>query len=297
MRGSIRGRLTYANVMATIAVFIALGGSSYAAITLKKNSVRSKHIAPNAVNSKKVKDRTLQARDFKPGQIPAGAPGAQGPQGPAGAQGPAGSPDTPAQVLEKLQEVDGSDSALDADLLDGQSAAAFLPAAGKAADADLLDGQSSNAFLGANAKAADADSLDGINSTGFLTGGPGMQLANRLTFDPADPALVADPRPVLLNIPFLGQLRVDGCDGTNGRVNFNTNGSGAVYVFDNHTGLTAPVTTITNNHVGPTIPKGNYTLSVARNTGTSTRMATIWIAFNGDDCTFQAQALLSGSTG
>lgn len=35
----IRGKLTYANVMATIAVFIALGGASYAAIKLPKNSV------------------------------------------------------------------------------------------------------------------------------------------------------------------------------------------------------------------------------------------------------------------
>ena len=37
----LRERLTYANVMATIAVFIALGGGAYA-ITLKKNSVKSK---------------------------------------------------------------------------------------------------------------------------------------------------------------------------------------------------------------------------------------------------------------
>jgi hypothetical protein len=42
----ILGRLTYANVMATIALFIALGASAYA---LGRNSVKSKHIAPSAV--------------------------------------------------------------------------------------------------------------------------------------------------------------------------------------------------------------------------------------------------------
>jgi hypothetical protein len=44
MLSALRARLTYANVMATVAVFVALGGSSYAAITLNKNSVKSRHI-------------------------------------------------------------------------------------------------------------------------------------------------------------------------------------------------------------------------------------------------------------
>jgi hypothetical protein len=43
----IRGQVTYANVMATIAVFLAMGGGAYAA--LKANSVGSKQIKPNAV--------------------------------------------------------------------------------------------------------------------------------------------------------------------------------------------------------------------------------------------------------
>ena len=36
---AIRKRLTYANVMATLAVFIALGGSSYAALTITGRDV------------------------------------------------------------------------------------------------------------------------------------------------------------------------------------------------------------------------------------------------------------------
>lgn len=52
----IRQRLTYANVMATIAVFIALGGASYAAIRLPKNSVGPKQIRKNAITTAKIKD-------------------------------------------------------------------------------------------------------------------------------------------------------------------------------------------------------------------------------------------------
>jgi hypothetical protein len=45
----IRRRLTYANLMATLAVFIALGGGAYAALQLPKNSVKSKQIKNRSV--------------------------------------------------------------------------------------------------------------------------------------------------------------------------------------------------------------------------------------------------------
>ena len=78
----------YANVTSTMALVLALGGTSYAAVKLPANSV----------TSKTVKDKTLLKKDFKPGQIPAGKTGAagpagaQGPAGAAGAQGPKGDP-------------------------------------------------------------------------------------------------------------------------------------------------------------------------------------------------------------
>ena len=59
----MRERLTYANVMATVAVFIALGGASYAAIRVPKNSVGTKQIRKDAVNGTKVKDNTLTGKD------------------------------------------------------------------------------------------------------------------------------------------------------------------------------------------------------------------------------------------
>ena len=49
----IRTRLTYANVIATLALFLALsGGVVYAAGTLGRNAVKSKNIAANAVKNR-----------------------------------------------------------------------------------------------------------------------------------------------------------------------------------------------------------------------------------------------------
>jgi hypothetical protein len=62
-------RLTYANVMATIAVFLALGGSAYAASQLGKNSVGSKQLKKNAVTTAKVKNEAITAAKVKKGTL------------------------------------------------------------------------------------------------------------------------------------------------------------------------------------------------------------------------------------
>lgn len=52
MRSSVSSKLTYANVMSTIAVVLAVGGATaFAAMTLPKNSVHSKQIAKGAVKN------------------------------------------------------------------------------------------------------------------------------------------------------------------------------------------------------------------------------------------------------
>jgi len=81
MRG-ISARLSYANVIATLALFVALGGGAYAALKLPSNSVGTKQLKQNAVVSTKVKDASLLAGDFKPGELPQGKVGDQGPPGP-----------------------------------------------------------------------------------------------------------------------------------------------------------------------------------------------------------------------
>jgi hypothetical protein len=76
--------------MALSALFIALGGTSYAALKLPANSVGTAQLKVGSVTSGKVKDRSLKAIDFAAGQLkrgPAGPKGSQGSQGAKGDQG------------------------------------------------------------------------------------------------------------------------------------------------------------------------------------------------------------------
>jgi len=94
MSGNSGSRFGYANVTATIALFVALGGTSIAAKNaldgqdIERRSIPGNRLVENTVRSKEVKG--LVAKDFKPGQLPAGARGATGPQGVAGSPGISG---------------------------------------------------------------------------------------------------------------------------------------------------------------------------------------------------------------
>jgi hypothetical protein len=68
----LRSRLTYANAMSTIALFLAMGGGAYA-VTVPKNSVGPKQLKSGAVSSAKVKNGSLLMSDFKSGQLALGA--------------------------------------------------------------------------------------------------------------------------------------------------------------------------------------------------------------------------------
>jgi hypothetical protein len=84
----MRQRLSYANITATLALFIALGGSSYAAITLPRNSVGSRQIRSAAVGTSEVRDRSLQTTDLSL----TARRSLRGAKGDPGAAGPPGSP-------------------------------------------------------------------------------------------------------------------------------------------------------------------------------------------------------------
>src|SRR5687768_12918114 len=85
-----RPTLSYSSVVATIALFLALGGTVYAATQLPKNSVGPKQLRKDAVVSSKVKKGSLLPSDFKASLIPRGPEGPAGDRGPAGPQGPSG---------------------------------------------------------------------------------------------------------------------------------------------------------------------------------------------------------------
>jgi hypothetical protein len=104
-------RPSAAMVVACIALAVALGGTSVAAVNaiapntigpaqiradavstseLRNGSVTTRKLHDNAVTGPKVLNRSLTAADFVPGSLPRGPAGAAGPASPAGPSGPAG---------------------------------------------------------------------------------------------------------------------------------------------------------------------------------------------------------------
>jgi len=190
-----RPSLSYANVMSTIAVFLALGGGAWA---MSGPASASSSAAPATIDACVKKSgpnkgqlrivaasTTCKTSELKitwaaggpPGQT--GQTGAQGPQGIQGEKGDKGDPgskgdqglpgtsgsaDTPAQILAKLSTVDGSGSGLDASLLDGKDSTAFLGVSAKAADANLLDGFNSSEFAKLSTSSSAAIALPAIGA-------------------------------------------------------------------------------------------------------------------------------------
>jgi hypothetical protein len=81
--------------IALLALFVSLGGTTYAAINLPANSVGTRQLkngavtgeklGRNAVSSSQVKNGSLLAKDFRAGQLPVGPRGLTGARGPSDA--------------------------------------------------------------------------------------------------------------------------------------------------------------------------------------------------------------------
>jgi hypothetical protein len=112
------------NIVGYVALFAALGGTSYAAVTLAPGSVTSRALANGAVTNAKlgkhsigpsdIKEHSLTADDFTRGLLVGlagaggvnganGLGGASGAQGPTGAQGPAGANGSASVALAATQ--------------------------------------------------------------------------------------------------------------------------------------------------------------------------------------------------
>jgi hypothetical protein len=94
----LSGKLTYANVISTLCLFLLLGGgTAFAASQLGKNSVGSKQIEKEAVTPAKLSKASKATLKGPAGAT--GAPGATGPQGPAGKEGAPGKEGTAGKNL------------------------------------------------------------------------------------------------------------------------------------------------------------------------------------------------------
>jgi hypothetical protein len=94
MKSWIRERLTYANVVASLALFVALGGTSYA-LTLPRNSVGPKQLRADAVGRSELRKGAVTSAGIRNRSIRSGdlsSRARDGLRGPAGPSGPAGPP-------------------------------------------------------------------------------------------------------------------------------------------------------------------------------------------------------------
>jgi hypothetical protein len=143
MRIINRGRPSPAIVIASLALLVALGGTSFAAVTavLPRNSVGTPQLKNGAVTAAKVKAGTLLASNFKAGQLTAGPAGAAGPTGPAGPAGPG--------AKWALLKADGTIIAQSGRIsLTSHAVGTYILDFGSAVDKDLILATASNANIG-----------------------------------------------------------------------------------------------------------------------------------------------------
>lgn len=66
---NLRRKLSYSNIVASMALFIALGGVSYAALNLPKGSVGTEQLKSQAVSTAKIKDGAITANKIRDGAV------------------------------------------------------------------------------------------------------------------------------------------------------------------------------------------------------------------------------------
>lgn len=85
MLSRLARHVSYANIVATIALCLAIGGgSAYAAVRIAKNSVGSKQIRDHSIKARDLANSLAGKNGLKGDQGPAGPAGAPGAAGPAG---------------------------------------------------------------------------------------------------------------------------------------------------------------------------------------------------------------------
>jgi hypothetical protein len=130
--GRLRGKLTYANVVSTLCLFLLLGGrAALAATQLPKNSVGTQQLKNGAVTATKVKSGSLTGDDINAatlGNVPSA---------------------TRSALADHAKVADEAARAGNSDTLQGHSATDFLSTGASAANSNQLGGMGPSSFLGA----------------------------------------------------------------------------------------------------------------------------------------------------
>lgn len=227
----LRAHLSYANVMATFAVFLALGGVGYAAVRLPRNSVGTRQIRKAAVSAAKIRTGAVTAAKIRDGAV------------------------TGAKVdVSTLPTVPSASKAEEASRAAG---AAFATAAGRAdsaasADharhADSADSASEATHAQSATTAGDAERLGGLAPGAFVEGG-GSWRSGRVLLH-----LGGGGQQPILAVPGWGEVE-GGCGSGGAAVGFK-NGSGAPLRIIAVAGTEADAATVADGADGALHPAG-----------------------------------------
>lgn len=169
--GRIRERLTYANVMSTIAVFLVLGGASaFAAAQLGKNSVGPRQLKKNAVTAGKIKRAAVTKAKLRKNAV-------------TGAKVRDGSLRAADIDLSSFPPVPSAVSAGNANTVGGQSAQKLFTTLGEG-QANVTVASVAGFTVSASCNADDADvAVSGPTGAGFVLQSAGVwpKEANRTT--------------------------------------------------------------------------------------------------------------------
>jgi hypothetical protein len=173
-----RPRLTYANVVASLALFVALGGVSYAATALPKGSVGPKQIRAEAVRTGKVADGAVTAAKLAKGVRERLAPV-------GGTPTVTTTPPTP----ESVKHAETADRAATAGSADRAATAGSADRAATAGSANHAETADRATTAGSADTAAYADSAGGAATADLATT---SKDAEALGGQPADHYMTAD---------------------------------------------------------------------------------------------------------
>ena len=175
--------------LALLALFVALGGVSYAAVKLPAHSVGTRQLKANSVIGSKVKNGSLTGADVNAsslGKVPSAA------NADSAASATNASHATSANSATSATRATNATHAANSDKLGGISAAGFYAAGSQVADSNLLDGIDSTGFYAAGSTVADSAKLGGIDASGFLRNTAGSVTTGNLVGGAVTNAKVAN---------------------------------------------------------------------------------------------------------
>jgi hypothetical protein len=239
-------------VISLAALFVALGGTTYAAVGLPKNSVGSRQLKKNAVTSAKIKNGAVTAR----------------------------------KIDKKGLEVPNAAHAKAADALGGHAARYFLPAGGTAANSSELGGSAAGSFQSRVTGACSGSSgIAAIAAAGTVTCAGVQFYSGRLV---ETPPLTGNP--TFLTIPGVAHVVALNCSGSAANAELENDAFGTTDLWassdTNYVG-----TNWTAGNTPPAATDG-ATFHLGEGSGPGARVITVTISTEatGSTCVYQGTA-------